>query len=634
MYRAPRIAPDQQRGYVVPEAPLYVPPRLAPEETADADGPPEHEAYDDDDAPPRRRWRWRLVKWLFLLGVWGAIAGGGVLVVFALDLPRPEAALDAVRKPSLTLSDTQGHIYASYGDVVGDSLRLTDLPKYLPEAAVAVEDRRFWTNPGIDPIGILRAAWVDLRAGRLVQGGSTITQQVAKNLFLSNARTFKRKIQEVLLTLWLDRTFTKQEILEIWLNRVYLGSGAWGVDAAAHMYFGISARNLNLWQCAVIAGLPRAPSRFSPRVDPAAATARAKEVLAAMVETGDITAEQARTAAAQISFPPPTANGAGWFADWAAERVQSLLPNGADAALRTTLDSRIQGVVENRLDALLAGPGAAANVGQGAVVVLDAATGAVRAMAGGRDYHAGSYNRAAVMRRQPGSSFKAFVWLNALEHGMRPDDQVLDAPIKVGSWSPQNFEHDYRGEVSLEDALANSLNTASVRLLLANGGPPAVIAVAHRLGIADKLPNDASIALGTADVGLLEMCGAYATIFNNGLLVTPRALEGGSADGKPLAITPPAQTRVIDPDLAGMMVRMMTAVVTRGSGRAAGIPGHLVAGKTGTTQDYHDAWFIGFEGGRIIGVWLGNDDNKPMRNVTGGSLPARLFHDIAMQLEQ
>ncbi len=610
----------------MPEAPLYEPPRP---EIAEAD------EYEDAPPPPRRRrrWRWLLVKWLFLLGVWGAVAGGGVLVVFALDLPRPEVALDAVRRPSLTLSDTQGHIYASYGDVVGESLRLADLPKYLPEAAVSVEDRRFWSHPGIDFVGIARAMLVNLRAGRLVQGGSTITQQVAKNLFLTNARTLKRKVQEVLLTLWLEHSFTKQEILEIWLNRVYLGSGAWGVDAAAQMYFGISARQLNLWQSAVIAGLPRAPSRFSPRVDPKAAAARGREVLAAMVETGAITADQAREASAQISFPPPTANGAGWFADWASERAQGWLPNGADAALQTTLDGRVQTLVEARLDALLDGPGAAANVSQGAVVVLDTATGAVRAMAGGRDYHASSYNRAAVARRQPGSSFKPFVWLNALEHGMLPNDEVLDAPIRIGTWSPANFERGFRGEVTLEDALADSLNTASVRLLLQAGGPAAVIAVAHRLGIADTLPENASLALGTGDVGLLEMCGAYATIFNGGVLVTPRAIERGTADGRPIALPPAAATRVIDPDIAGEMARMMTAVVTRGSGKAAGLAGHVVGGKTGTTQDYRDAWFIGGVDGHVIGIWLGNDDNRPMLNVTGGSLPAKLFHDIAIDLK-
>ncbi len=627
MYRAPQIAPDQQRPYVVPPAPLYEPPSRAGHD---------ERLFDDTPHRPRRRWRWFFIKWMFLLAFWSGAALALAVLYFSWDLPRPEAALDSVRRPSLTLSDTTGHIYASYGDVVGEPLRLADLPPSLPAAAVAVEDRRFWSHPGIDFIGIARATLVNLQAGRLVQGGSTITQQVAKNLFLTNARTFKRKVQEILLTLWLERSFTKQEILEIWLNRVYLGSGAWGVDAAAQMYFGISARKLNLWQSAVIAGLPRAPSRFSPRVDPAAATARGREVLAAMADVGAITPAQAQEASAQINFPPRAGTGAGWFADWAAERAQPVLPTGADAELRTTLDSRLQAIVETRLNALLDGPGAAANVSQGAVVVLDIATGAVRAMAGGRDYRASSYNRAAVARRQPGSSFKPFVWLAALEHGMHPDDLVLDAPIRIGTWSPSNFERGYRGEITLEEALAESVNTASVRLLLQSGGPSAVIEMAHRLGIKDTLPSNASLALGTADVGLLEMAGAYATIFNGGRLVTPKALESATAEGKSLALPLAPATAVLDPDIAGMMVRMMASVVRTGSARAAAIPGRLIAGKTGTTQDYHDAWFIGSTGtaiNQVIAVWLGNDDNRPMKDITGGTLPARLFHDIAADLK-
>ncbi|HEY2131996.1 MAG TPA: PBP1A family penicillin-binding protein [Acetobacteraceae bacterium] len=569
---------------------------------------------------------------MLILGVWGVLAGGLGLLWFAWDLPRPEAALDAARRPSLTLEDRSGQIFANFGDVVGEPLRLSDMPSYLPAAAVAVEDRRFYSHYGIDIIGILRAAMVNLRAGRLVQGGSTITQQVAKNLFLTNARTFRRKVQEVLLTLWLEHTFTKREILEIWLNRVYLGSGAWGVDAAAKLYFGVSARHVNLWQAAVIAGLPRSPSRFSPRVDPGAAAARGHEVLAAMAETGAITPQQAQAAAAQITFPPRPATAAGWFADWTADQAEALLPTGADAVLHTTLDLRLQATVEAKLTAILDGPGARANVGQAAVVVVDAATGAVRAMAGGRDYHDSPYNRAVLSRRQPGSSFKPFVWLAALEKGARPDDMVLDAPIRIGDWSPSDFERTYRGEITLEEALADSINTASVRLLLQAGGPRVVAEVAHRLGITDTLPDNASLALGTGGVGLLEMAGAYSSFFNGGFKVAPNGLDEVVADGRQLALNHPAPTPVVNPDLAAMMVRMMAAVVSRGSGRAAAIPGRLVAGKTGTTQDYRDAWFIGSTGGTIIGVWMGNDDNQPMKDVTGGSLPARLFHGIAVDL--
>jgi penicillin-binding protein 1A len=611
MYRAPRIAPDQLRH----RGAAPVPPR-----------PPEGEA----EGRPPRRWRWRLLKWSVLFIIWSGLAGGALLLWFAWDLPRPEAALDAARRPSLTLEDRNGQIFATYGDIVGDPLRLSDMPPYLPAAAVAVEDRRFYSHWGIDLIGVLRAAWINLRAGRIVQGGSTITQQVAKNLFLTNARTFRRKIQELLLTLWLEQHFTKKEILEIWLNRVYLGSGAWGVDAAARLYFGVSARNVSLWQAAVIAGLPRAPSRFSPRVNPEAAAARGREVLAAMVETGAITAAQAQAAAAQIRFPPRPAT-AGWFADWAAERAEAALPAGADAQVRTTLDLRSEGIVESHIAAMLDGPGKAANATQAAVVVLDAATGAVRALAGGRDYQSSPFDRAVAARRQPGSSFKPFVWLAALEKGARPDDTVLDAPIRIGNWSPSNFDGRFRGPITIEDALAHSINTAAVRLLIRAGGPRAVAAVAHRLGISEILPDNDTLALGTGEVSLLELAGAYASFFNGGLAVEPHAIGSIRAD-PPVPVSRPAPVRVIDPDLAAMMVRMMAAVVSRGTGTAAALPGRLVAGKTGTTQDYRDAWFVGGVSGMIIAVWMGNDDNTPMKGVVGGSLPARLFHDIAADL--
>ncbi len=581
---------------------------------------------------PRRRPGWvRLLRWTIILGIWGALAVTAVLLWFARDLPRPEAALDAFRRPSLTLEDRGGQVYATFGDVVGDPLRLSDMPPYLPAAAVAVEDHRFWHEPGIDPIGLGRAALTNLLAGHLVQGGSTITQQVAKNLFLTNARTLKRKVQELMLTFWLENHFTKTEILEIWLNRVYLGAGAWGMDAAAHIYFGISARHVSLWQAAVLAGLPRAPSRFNPRSNPEAAAARGRQVLAAMVADSAITEAQARQASAAIAFPKTPPIAPGWFADWTADQAQAraLVPPDTDATLRTTLDERWQVAAEQRLDALLAGPGVAAGVTQGAVVVLDAGNGAVRAMVGGRDYRQSSYNRAVEARRQPGSAFKPFVWLAALGQGMTPDSPVLDAPIRIGNWSPQDFERRFLGEITLETALAQSINTASVRLLLAAGGPRAVAGIARRLGIADKLPDNASLALGTGEVGLLELSGAYATFFNGGRRIVPYGVEQLRTDGRWAAAPHIDPVPVIDPEQAAMMARMLAAVVTEGTGRAAAVAGHMVAGKTGTTQDYRDAWFIGWFDGEIIGVWLGNDNGAPMQAVQGGSLPARLFHDIA-----
>jgi penicillin-binding protein 1A len=580
-------------------------------------------------AAPRKR-RFRLLRWAIIAVVWGSLAGAALLLWFARDLPRPEDAVATGRRPSLSLQDRAGQTFASFGDIVGDPLHLSDLPPYLPEAAVAVEDRRFWHHFGIDPVGLARAAWVDLTAGHVVQGGSTITQQVAKTLFLTNARTLRRKVQEVLLTLWLEHRFSKREILEIWLNRVYLGSGAWGVDAAARVYFGVSARHVSLWQAAMLAGLPRAPSRFNPRSDPDAAVARTKQVLAAMVEDGAITAARAQQEAASIRLPenPPVAPG--WFADWAADRAQSLLPSDADAVLHTTLDPRLQSVAEARLAALLDGPGEAAGVSQGAVVALDAASGAVRAMVGGRDYRRSPFNRAVLARRQPGSTFKPFVWLAALRKGVRPDDTVLDAPIRIGGWSPSDFERRFLGEITVEEALAQSINTAAVRLLLQAGGPHAVIAAARSLGISDPLPDNASLALGTAEVGLLEMTGAYAAFFNGGARVTPYAIDSVQVDGHVTPAVRPAPEPAIEPELAGMMARMLGAVVARGTGRAAAVPGRAVAGKTGTTQDYRDAWFIGCIGGTVIGVWLGNDDNRAMHDVQGGGLPARLFHDIAL----
>ncbi len=566
-----------------------------------------------------------------IAGIWAALALGLVLLWFARDLPRPESALDAVRRPSLTLQDRTGKTFSTFGDIVGDPLHLADMPSYLPAAAVAVEDHRFWHHPGIDAIGLARAVWTNLRAGRVVQGGSTITQQVAKNLFLTNARTFRRKVQELMLTVWLERSFTKREILEIWLNRVYLGSGAWGMDAAARMYFGVTARRVTLWQAAVLAGLPRAPSRFNPRTSPEAAAARGRDVLAAMVASEIITAEQARVAASQMAFgPPPVAPG--WYADWVADQAQSAMPANADAVVRTTLDPRVQDLAQSRLDAILGGPGILARATQGAVVVLDSATGAVRAMVGGRDYRHGPFNRAVSARRQPGSAFKPFVWLAALEAGVRPDDRVQDAPIRIGTWSPLNFERGFAGDISVEDALADSVNTVSVRLMQQAGGPHAVTTIAHRLGLADPFSEHPSIALGTGEVGLLELAAAYGAFFNGGHRVTAYGVDTVRAGGQTTAAARAASPAVINPDLAAMMVRMMGAVVSRGTGRAAAVLGRSVAGKTGTTQDFRDAWFIGGVGGVVIGVWVGNDDNQPMNNVQGGGLPARLFHDIAVGL--
>jgi penicillin-binding protein 1A len=357
-------------------------------------------------------------------------------------------------------------------------------------------------------------------------------------------------------------------------------------------------------------------------VNPSAALARAKEVLTAMVQAGTITQDQARVAASQINFPPVVARP-NWFADWVAEQSRSVVAPDTDAIIRTTLDAHDQALAETRLTSMLNRDGDAADVGEGAVVILDAASGAVRAMVGGRNFRDGPFNRAVLARRQPGSAFKPFVWLTALETGMRPEDKIIDAPIRVGSWAPNNFEHRYLGEITLETALAQSINTVSVKLLLRSGGPRAVAERAARLGITETLPRDASLALGTGEVGVLELTAAYAAFFNGGLRVVPHGLDQ----------MPHVPEQVIDPVYARMMAQMLNAVVSRGTGHEAAVTGQVVGGKTGTTQDSRDAWFVGAVRGSIIGIWMGNDDDSPMRKVTGGSLPAQLFHEIATGLD-
>jgi penicillin-binding protein 1A len=375
--------------------------------------------------------------------------------------------------------------------------------------------------------------------------------------------------------------------------------------------------------------LPKAPSRLNPRASPDLAVSRASEVLEIMVEAGVLPRAQMEAELGRMRLPAPPARQAGWFADWALEDLAETFPGNADLVLRATLNARLQASVEARLEALLAGPGARAGVTQGAVVVLDAATGAVRAMAGGRDFRGSQFNRATSARRQPGSAFKPFVFLAALEKGMRPEDEVSDAPLTLGSWSPGNGTWKPRGEISMEEALAQSVNTAAVRVLFRAGGPRAAAEAAHRLGIEGRFPNDASIALGTGEVTLLDLAAAYAAFANGGLRVTPFGIAGASATGAALPILRPAPQRVVAPEDAAAMRHMLEAVVARGTGRAAALPGRAVAGKTGTTQDFRDAWFIGFTGQTVVGIWLGNDDGRPMDSVSGGSLPARLFRDIA-----
>jgi penicillin-binding protein 1A len=572
-----------------------------------------------------------------LLGLWAGIIGAGALTYFALTLPDTKQLTVAERRPSITILADDGSLLATFGDLFGQPLTLKEMSPWLPKAVVATEDRRFYSHFGIDPVGLLRAGFTDLRSGHVVQGGSTITQQLAKTVFLSPERSLSRKIREALLALWLERHFTKDQILEIYLNRVYLGAGTYGVDAAAHRYFGKSAAQLNLYESAVIAGLLKAPTRFNPTRDKEATATRTAQVLALMVETGAISQQQADAAqksGVELTKVALTHPGIRYFADWIADQVRDFAgASDHDLRVRTTLDMRMQTAAESAIVDALNRNGLKDAVSQGALVAMTP-EGAVRAMVGGRDYNESQFNRATQAQRQPGSAFKPFVYLAGIEAGLRPDDQFVDGPIQIGKWRPHNYTNKYLGEVSLAYALAESINTVAVQVAQ-RAGIPQVIAVANRLGITSDLAPDASIALGTNEVNLLELVSAYAPFANggNGVLAygiteitdtSGRVIYRRSGSG-------PGQ--VIPPDEVGLMDGMLAGVIARGTGKAAALP-RPVAGKTGTTQDYKDAWFIGFTADLVTGVWLGNDDNTPMNKVTGGSLPAPVWKNFMLAATQ
>ena len=576
-------------------------------------------------------------KLSLLLCLWAAILGGGVIGYFTLTLPDTNQLTVATRRPSVTILDDNGGIVATFGDLFGQPLTLKQMSPWLPKAVIATEDRRFYSHFGIDPIGLLRASFTDLRSGHLVQGGSTITQQLAKTVFLSPERSLSRKIREALLAIWLEHRFTKDQILEIYLNRVYLGAGTYGVDAAAHRYFGKSATHLNLYESAVIAGLLKAPTRFSPTRDKEATAARAAQVLGLMVETGAV--DQAQAAAAQksgveLSKVALTKPGIRYFADWIADQVREFAgTSDRDLTVRTTLDQRMQAIAEAAITDTLTKHGLQDVVSQGALVAMTP-EGAVRAMVGGRDYNESQFNRATQAQRQPGSAFKPFVYLAGIEAGLRPEDHFFDGPIQIGNWRPHNYTNRYLGEVTVAEALAESINTVAAQVAQ-RAGVQNVIAVANRLGITSVLSPDASIALGTNEVNLLELVSAYAPFANGGSGVLAYGItEIKDTSGDVLyRRSGSGAGQVIPPDEVAIMDRMLEGVITHGTGKAAALP-RPVAGKTGTTQEYKDAWFIGFTADLVAGVWLGNDDNTPMNKVTGGSLPAPVWKSFMLAAAQ
>jgi len=549
-----------------------------------------------------------------------------VLAWYAYDLPDIEGLAKATRRPSISLVAIDGSPLSSTGEVYGRTVTVAQVPPVLPQAVLAVEDRRFYRHWGIDLRGLARAFWVNLRAGEVVQGGSTITQQLAKVLFLTPERTLDRKIQEALLAMWLETRFSKDEILSLYLNRVYLGSGTYGVDAAARRYFDKPAAEVTLYEAAQLAGLLKAPSRYNPVNDYQRAGARTRVVLNAMVEAGFISADEARHAATTKPGRPRLANRrARYYADWVMGQIGDFVGRiDADLTVVTTLDPHLQTIAEDELTALLAETGEPSGGGQAAFVALSPG-GGVRAMVGGRDYGESQFNRSVQALRQPGSAFKVFVYLAALEAGWRPDDRLTDSPVSVGDWQPRNYGERYFGDVTLREAFARSLNSVAVQLT-ERVGREQVAEAARRLGITSRLEVAPSLALGASEVTLLELTSAYAAFANRGRGVWPYGIvEIRDSEGRVIyhrrgeGPGPLVGAHNVD-----QMTNLMTASVEWGTGKAAKID-RPAAGKTGTSQEFRDAWFVGFTRELVAGVWFGNDDGRPMDYVTGGGLPARLW---------
>lgn len=573
----------------------------------------------------------RFVYWCVVLGIWGAIGVGGLVLYYGARMPSATSWAIPERPPNVKILSSSGEIIANRGATGGEALALEDMSPYIPQAVVAIEDRRFYSHFGVDPLGLARAMVTNFTSGRMVQGGSTLTQQLAKNLFLSPDRTLERKVQEVLLALWLEQKYTKDQILAMYLNRVFFGSNAYGVEAASRRYFNKSARDVNLGEAALLAGLLKAPSRLSPARDPQAAEERAQVVLGAMREEGYITDSEITTAMSQ----PPTKAKSFWSGAqyYAADMVMDQLPGmigetKQDLIVDTTLDLDLEKKAEETLTESLDENGAKLNVSQAALVSIDG-MGAIRAIVGGRDYAESQFDRAVKARRQPGSAFKPFVYAAAMEIGRTPMSIRNDGPVRFGNWTPENYDQKYRGEVSLATALANSLNTIAAQLVM-EVGPQNVIKLAHRLGIESDMQANASIALGTSEVSLLELTSAYAPFMNGGLKATPHIIKRiSTADGKVLyENTYDNPPRVLDPVVVSEMNQMMTGVIDHGTGKAAKLSGWQAAGKSGTTQSFRDALFVGFTNNLTTGVWFGNDDGKSMKKVTGGGLPAKAWHEF------
>lgn len=584
----------------------------------------------------RLSWKVKLAVLVPLAAVLVGGLGLGVAIVhYTIRFPDPTTLKRHEASPVIRILGRDGSLVAERGQAHG-FVPIDLLPRHVIDAVVGTEDHRFFEHWGVDPVGLARATYTNLRAGRFAQGGSTITQQLAKNLFLSAERTLERKLEELLLAIWLEVRLSKAEILELYLNRVYFGGGAYGIEAAAHRYFGKPARALDLAEAAVLAGLLKAPSRFSPASSPGLARRRARVVLARMAEAGIISAASRQAAVERtVRFADGTsgreASGLEWAIDYVLDRLPAIAaPGTPEIIVQTTLDPDLQRRAQAVVEATLAREGAASGATQAALVVLDP-EGGIRAIVGGRSFAQSQFNRAVRARRQPGSAFKPFVFLAAVEQGAGPESMVLDLPVEIKGWSPRNEGGQHRGAMTMRHALAHSVNTAAVRLLL-DTGMQRVVAAARRLGIKSDLHSGPSLALGTSEVTLLELSGAYAVLASGGMEVDPHVVtKVRTGSGRVLIErTPPRPRILVAPDHVGAISSMLGSAIVSGTGRRAALPRHPAAGKTGTTQDYRDAWFVGYTAALVAGVWVGNDDGTPMARVTGGSLPAQIWRDVML----
>lgn len=572
-----------------------------------------------------------LLSWTMTLALWGVIVMAATTAYVFITLENKGLFNIPEREPGMMMLARDGTVLTERGSFYGDAARIHELPRYVPLAVVAIEDRRFYSHFGIDPIGLARAFYTNYKAGRVVQGGSTLTQQLAKNLFLKPERTYERKFQEAVLALWLENKYTKDEILQLYLNRVYFGAGAYGIEKAAQRFFGKSARDVSLSEAAILAAVLKAPSSLNPVRHPKRAAKRANEVIKDMIETGLITREQAQHASKTATrvkssdYQPATE----YVADWVEDIVPELIGKfDRSIIVETTIQPGLQTLAERVIRKRLKNQDKARNVSQAAFVAI-APNGEVMALVGGKDYAKSQFNRAVKAQRQPGSAFKPFVYLTAIEQGASPGTIEVDEPVTIGKWKPENYNRRYHGAVSLKKALALSLNTVAAKIGAA-AGPENVALTAQRLGIRSPLQANASIALGTSEVNLLELTGAFVPFANGGTTVIPHVVTRiTSRDGKVLYQRQGSGlgASISEYDL-GAINEMMRAVVQNGTGRRARLKRQDVGGKTGTSQDYRDAWFIGYTAHLVAGVWVGNDDNSPTKRVTGGSLPAQIWRDV------